>query len=41
VKKEDTAAKNLRLPTHSNLRKMDRPSQIRKIEDYVYMVKTY
>jgi S1-C subfamily serine protease len=41
VKKEDTAAKNLRLTTHSILKKMDRPSQIRKIEDYVYMVKTY
>lgn len=41
VKKEDTAAKNLKLPSHSNLRRLDRPSQIRKIEDYVYMVKTY
>jgi S1-C subfamily serine protease len=41
VKKEDTALKNLKLTTHSSLKRMDRPSQIRMIEDYVYMVKTY
>lgn len=41
VKKEDSTYKNIKLPTTTSLRGMDRTQQIRKIEDCVFMVKTY
>lgn len=41
VRKQDTAAKNLKLPTATALRGMERTQQIRRIEECVYMVKSY
>ncbi len=41
VKKDDTTAKNVKLPMVSSLRGMDRTQQIKKIEDCVFMVKSY
>jgi serine protease Do len=41
VKKDDTAAQNIRLPLVSSLKNLDRPQQIRKIEDCVFMIKSY
>ncbi len=37
----DTTLHSLRLPTNSNLKGMNRVQQIRKIEDFVFMVKSY
>lgn len=37
----DTVLAKLKIPTSSVLRGMDRPSQIRKIEDCIFMVKSY
>jgi V8-like Glu-specific endopeptidase len=37
--KKDTAYKNIKLPTVSNIKGLDRTKQVNKIEDYVYMVK--
>jgi len=41
VKKEDTAARHVKLPLTSSLKNLDRPQQIKKIEDCVFMVKSY
>jgi len=41
IKKEDTATKNIKLPLLTSLRNLDRPQQIKKIEDCVFMVKSY
>ena len=39
--KKDTSYQNVKLPTASSLRGLDRPQQIKKIEDCVFMVKSY
>lgn len=39
LKKEDTSYQNVKLPTSSSLREADRTQQVKKISDYVYMVK--
>ncbi len=39
--KEDSTAPRLKLPAHSNIRNMDRSQQVKKVEDFVYMVKGY
>ena len=41
VKKEDSAAKAMRLPIASSLKNVDRPQQIKRIEECVFMVKSY
>lgn len=41
IKKDDTAAKNVKLPNNSSLKNLDRTQQIKKIEDCVFMVKSY
>ena len=41
VKQSDTAFQNIKLNPASSLRGMDRTQQIKKIEDCVFMVKTY
>jgi serine protease Do len=39
--KQDTAHQNLRITTNSNLNGVERTQQIKKIEDFVFLVKTY
>jgi S1-C subfamily serine protease len=39
--KKDTTYQNLKVPTNSPVKKMDRVQQIQKIEDCVFLVKTY
>ena len=39
--KKDTTYQNVKLPTVSNLRGVERTQQIKKIEDCVFMVKSY
>ncbi|HUC80097.1 MAG TPA: trypsin-like peptidase domain-containing protein [Flavisolibacter sp.] len=39
LQKNDTSFKNVRLPSSSNLKGIDRTKQVEKITDYVYMVK--
>lgn len=41
IKKEDTSVKSLRIPLISSLKNLERTQQIRKIEDCVFMVKSY
>jgi serine protease Do len=41
VRKEDSTMKNIKLPATSQIKGMDRAQQIKKIEDYVFMVKSY
>lgn len=41
LKKNDTALHSLKLPANSQVRGMDRTQQVRKIQDYIYMVKVY
>lgn len=41
VKKEDTSSRSVKLPLVSSLKGMDRTAQIKKIEDCVFMVKSY
>lgn len=41
LKKEDTAFNNLKLTTISNVKNMAREQQIKKIEDCIFLVKTY
>ncbi|MBC7849986.1 MAG: trypsin-like peptidase domain-containing protein [Chitinophagaceae bacterium] len=41
IRKSDTAARNIKLPLLTTLRNLDRTQQIRKIEECVFMVKTY
>jgi len=39
LKKADTAYQNIKLPTTSNLKTSERTEQVKKISDFVYMVK--
>jgi len=39
--KKDTAYQNIRINTLSSVKGMERPQQIKKIEDCVFLVKTY
>ena len=39
--KKDTAFQSLKLPTSSNVKGLDRESQIEKIQDCIFMVKSY
>lgn len=39
--KKDTAYQNVKLPTSSNIKKLERTEQVKKIEDCVYMVRSY
>jgi S1-C subfamily serine protease len=39
--KKDTAFQNIKLPTSSSIKNLDRTQQVRKIEDCVFMVKSY
>lgn len=41
VRKEDSTVKNVKLPLTTSLKNLDRPQQIKRIEDCVYMVKSY
>ena len=41
IKKEDTSSRNVRLPVNSSIKNLDRPQQINKIVDCVFMVKAY
>jgi len=41
LKTTDTSIQNIKMPSHSNLKGMDRESQINKIEDCVYMVQAF
>jgi len=41
IKKDDSSAKNIRLPLTSSLKNLERTQQIKKIEDCVFMVKSY
>jgi S1-C subfamily serine protease len=41
VRKENESAHQLKYPNATALRGIDRPQQIRKIKDYIYMVKSY
>jgi len=41
VKKEDTSAKHIKLPLTSSLKNLDRTQQVKKIEDCVFLVKSY
>lgn len=39
LKKEDTTYQRVRISSKSTLNKMDRPAQVEKLEDYIFMVK--
>ncbi|HYE53653.1 MAG TPA: serine protease [Chitinophagaceae bacterium] len=39
--KKDTAYQHIKLPTSSSVRNLDRPSQVTKIEECIFMVKSY
>jgi len=41
VRKNDSTAKNLKVPSSNNTKGYERPQQIRKIQDFVFMVKSY
>ncbi len=41
LKKNDTSAQSLKLPLNSQVRGMERVQQVKKIQDYIYMVKVY
>ncbi len=41
LKREDTSYQSIRMPVTSNLKKLDREQQIKKVADYVYQVKVY
>lgn len=41
VRKENESANQLKYPNATALRGIERPQQIRKIKDYIYMVKSY
>lgn len=41
LKKEDTSYQSIKMPVVSNLKKLDREQQIKKVADYVYQVKVY
>lgn len=39
--KKDTSYQHLKLPTSSSVKNLDRPQQVKKIADCIFMVKTY
>lgn len=41
MRKEDSSARIVKISNSSQLKGIDRPQQIKKIEDFVYMVKSY
>ncbi len=41
LKKEDTSYQSIKMPVTSNLKKLDREQQIKRVSDYVYQVKVY
>ena len=41
IKKEDSTLRNLKLPANTQIKGMERVQQIKKIEDCIYMVKSY
>lgn len=41
LKKNDTTYQNIKLPTSSELKNMDREQQIKHVQDFVYQVKVY
>ncbi|SFQ48778.1 S1 family peptidase [Parafilimonas terrae] len=41
LKSQDTSLKRLKMPSGTSLKNMDRVSQIKKAEDYVFLIKTY
>lgn len=41
IKRTDSTIKSFRIPSHSSLKGMERTQQIKKIEDFVFMVKSY
>ncbi|MBX9781950.1 MAG: serine protease [Chitinophagaceae bacterium] len=41
LKKSDTALQKLKLPLNSAVKGMDKTQQVKKFEDYIYMVKVY
>ncbi|MBX7263877.1 MAG: trypsin-like peptidase domain-containing protein [Chitinophagaceae bacterium] len=41
LKKSDVAYQNIKLPTYSSIKGMDRVGQIKKIEDCVFLIKAY
>lgn len=41
LKKEDTAYQKIKIPSVSNIKGIDRVEQIKKIEDCIYMVRTF
>lgn len=41
LKQEDTSYQSIKMPVTSNLKKLDREQQIKKVVDYVYQVKVY
>ena len=41
LKKEDTSYQSIKMPITSNLKKLDREQQIKKVSDFVYQVKVY
>ncbi len=41
LKKTDTSVHNLKLPVSSLVRGMDRVQQVKKIQDYIFMVNVY
>lgn len=41
LKKNDTSAQSLKLPASSQVRGMERVQQVKKIQDYIFMVKVY
>ena len=41
AKKQDSATKHVKLPITSSIKNVDRPQQIKRIEECVFMVKSY
>lgn len=41
LKKSDTTLQKLKMPLNSSVRGMDKTQQVKKFEDYIYMVKVY
>lgn len=41
LKKNDTTMQSVKLPVNSQVRGMERVQQVKKIQDYIYMVKVY
>ncbi len=41
LKKEDTSYQSIKMPVTSNIKKLDREQQIKRVSDYVYQIKVY